>query len=114
MIDGQSLVTYIITMKEYRNQLRKMGEAIADSTHSATILRNVPESWRPIAQMIRMITRVPEEIEERLEAQEADLNALEISDQAATAFITRLKPNRPPQSKPHANVQQNMFWNLLN
>jgi gag-polypeptide of LTR copia-type len=94
MIEGQSVVTYITTMKEFKNQLTKMGETIANSTHLATLLRNVPESWRPIAQTIRMITRVPEEIEERLEAHEADLNALEVLDQAATAFAARAKPNR--------------------
>jgi hypothetical protein len=58
-----------------------------------------------------MITRVPEEIEERLEAHEADLNALEISDQAATAFVARSKPTRPPQNKPYANTQQNIRTN---
>ena len=44
MIKGQSVITYLTTMREYRNQLKKMGEVIADSTHAATILRNVPES----------------------------------------------------------------------
>jgi gag-polypeptide of LTR copia-type len=76
MIEGQSVVTYITTMKEFRSQLTKMGETISDTTHCATLLRNVLESWRPIAQTIRMITRVPDEIEERLESHEADLNAL--------------------------------------
>jgi gag-polypeptide of LTR copia-type len=76
MVDGQSVVTYLTTMKEFRSQLSKMGKVIADSTHAATILRNVPESWRAISQTIRMITRDPEIIEERLEAHEADLNAL--------------------------------------
>ena len=55
----------------------------------ATLLRNVLESWRPIAQTIRMITRSPEEIEECLEAHEADLSALEISVQAGTAFAAQ-------------------------
>ena len=72
-----------------------MGEVIVDSTHDATILRNVPESWRPIAQTIRMITCNPDDIEERLEAHEADLNAIEISSQAATAFAAQARPNRP-------------------
>ena len=87
MIKGQSVITYLTTMREYKNQLKRMGEIIADSTHAATILRNVPESWRHVAQTIRMITRIPDEIEESLEAHEADINALEISDQAATTFI---------------------------
>ena len=87
MIEGQLVITYLTTMREYRNQLKKMGEVISDSTHAATILRNIPESWRHVAQTIRMITRSPDEIEESLKAHEADLSALEISDQAATAFI---------------------------
>ena len=87
MVKGQSVVTYLTTMREFRNQLKKMGEVIANSTHAATILRNVLESWRPVAQTIRMITRIPDKLGESLEAHEADLNALEISDQAATTFI---------------------------
>ena len=79
-------------MKEFRNQLKRMGEIIPDSTHVATLLRNVLESWRPIAQTIWMITRTPDEIEERLEAHEADLNALEISVQAGTAFAAQTQP----------------------
>ena len=61
-------------MKKFKNQLEKMGETIADSSHAAILLRNLPDSWRSIAQMIRMITQVPDEIEEQLEAHEADLN----------------------------------------
>ena len=38
MSEGQSVVSYLTTMKEYWNQLDKMGETIADSTHTATIL----------------------------------------------------------------------------
>ena len=91
MVEGQSVITYLTTMREFRNQLKRMGEIITDSTHAATILRNVPESWRPVAQTIRMITRIPDEIEESLEAHKADLNALEISGQAATAFIAQDK-----------------------
>ena len=105
MVEGQSVITYLTTMREFRNQLKKMGEVIADSTHAATVLRNVPESWRPVAQTIRMITRIPDEIEESLEAHEADLNALEISDQAATAFIAQTKPPRPPQNSNAINRQ---------
>ena len=103
MIKGQSVITYLTTMREYRNQLKKMGETIADSTHAVTILRNVPESWRAVAQTIRMITRIPDEIEKSLEAHEADHNTLEISDQAATTFIMHTKLNQPSQ-----NCQQNM------
>ena len=82
MVDGQLVITYLMTIREYKNQLKKMGEIIADSTHAVTILRNVLELWRPITQTIRMIMRIRDEIEESLEAHEADLNALEISDQA--------------------------------
>ena len=39
-----------------------------------------------------MITRDPGVIEEGLEAHEADLTALEMLDQAATAFIAQPKP----------------------
>ena len=94
MTKGQSVITYLTTMREYRNQLKKMGEVIADSIHAATILRNIPKPWRHSAQTIRMITRIPDEIEESLEAQKADLSTLEISDQAATAFIAQTKPNQ--------------------
>ena len=87
MTEGQSVSSYLTTMKEFRNQLRRMGELIAPSSYAATILRNLPESWRPIAQTIRMITHDPDEIEDRLEAHEADLSAIEVSTQAATAFI---------------------------
>ena len=88
MVEGQSVITYLITMREYKNQLKRMGEIIADSTHAVTILRNVPESWIHVAQTIRMITRIPDKIEESFEAHEADISTLEISDQATTAFIT--------------------------
>ena len=97
MIEGQPVITYITTMKEFRNQLKRMGEMIPDSTHTVTLLRNVPESWRPIAQTIRMIMRSPDDIEERLEAHEADLSALEVSIQARTAFTAQTRFNRPLQ-----------------
>ena len=87
MVEGQSVITYLTPMREFRNQLKRVGEIIADSTHMATILRNIPESWRTVAQTIRMITQIPDKIEESLKAHKANLNALEISDQAATAFI---------------------------
>ena len=71
MVEGQSDTSYLTTMKEYRSQLERMGEIITPSSHSATILRNLPDSWRSIAQTIRMIANTPEDIEERLEAHEA-------------------------------------------
>ena len=40
--------SYLTVMKEYRSQLGKMGEMIAPSLHAATILRNLPESWKPV------------------------------------------------------------------
>ena len=89
MIEGQSVLTYLTTMREYKNQLKRMGEIIADSTHAAAILRTIPKSWRHVAQTIRMIMRIPDEIEESLEAHKADISALEISDQAATTFIAQ-------------------------
>ena len=64
MIEGQSVIMYLTTMKEYRNQLEKMGETIASSTHATTILCNLPESWQPISQTIQMISRDPNIIEE--------------------------------------------------
>ena len=73
MIEGQLVITYITTMKEFRNQLKRMGEMIPDSTHVATLLWNIPESWRLITQTIRMITCSPDEIKEHLEVHEADL-----------------------------------------
>ena len=38
MTEGQSVVMYLTTMKEFWSQLQKMGEMIADSTHAVTIL----------------------------------------------------------------------------
>ena len=87
-------------MKEYRSQLEKIGETIAESIHVMLMLKNVPESWRSIAQTIRMIAHTPNEIEERLKAHEADLNALKISTQAATAFIAHQKPNKSTHPSP--------------
>ena len=101
-------------MREYKNQLKKMGEIIADSSHAATILRNVPESWRIVAQTIRMITQIPDEIEDRLEAHEADLNALEISSQAATAFAALPRRGRPPPPpRPNNNFSSRTRNNLI-
>jgi hypothetical protein len=76
MTEGQSVISYITTMKEFKSQLKRMGESIADSSHAAILLRNLPESWRMIAQTIRMITQIPDDIKERLEAHEADLNTI--------------------------------------
>ena len=80
-------------MKEFKTQLKKIGETIATSTHAATILHNIPKSWRPIAQTIRIITHDPDVIEECLEAHKADLTALEILDQAVTGFVAQSKPH---------------------
>ena len=52
MVEDQLVVSYIMTMKEMKGQLIKMGKTIGDSTHAATLVRNVPESWRTIAQTI--------------------------------------------------------------
>jgi gag-polypeptide of LTR copia-type len=60
MTEGQSVSPYLTVMKEYRNQLVKMGKPVASSTHAAMILRNVPESWRSIPQTIRMIATDPD------------------------------------------------------
>ena len=95
MIDGQSVSLYITTMKEMRNQLMKMGEAIRDSTHAATLLRNIPESWRTVAQTIQMITNDPDIIEEKLEAHQADISEVEMSNQASTDFLSQ---SRSPTS----------------
>ena len=45
MVEGQSVVSYLTSVKEFRSQLKKMGENIADLTHVAMLLRNLPESW---------------------------------------------------------------------
>ena len=89
------MVSYITSMKEFRSQLKKMGENIADSMHAAMLLRNLPESWQLISQMICMIAHTPDDNEERLKAHEADLNALEVSNQAATAFSACARPFCP-------------------
>ena len=49
MIKGQLVISYLTVMREYKNQLKRMEELIADSLHAAMILRNLPESWRPIS-----------------------------------------------------------------
>ena len=64
MAEGQFVITYLMTMKEYRSQLEKMGEIITSSTHAATILRNLLESWRAVSHTIGMIIRDSEIIEE--------------------------------------------------
>ena len=48
MVEGQSVASSLTTMKEYRSQLERMGEFIAPSSHSVTILCNLPDSWRTI------------------------------------------------------------------
>ena len=57
-----------------------------------------------------MITQVPDEIEERLEAHEVNLNTIKISNQAATAFVTQSKGTskfirRPPPSSYNNQTQ---------
>ena len=59
------------------------------SHDTTTILRNILESWQPIVQTIQMIYTGVDKIEEKLEAHEADLDALDISNQAATTFVAR-------------------------
>ena len=58
-----------------------------------------------------MITRIPDEIEESLKAHEADLSALEISDQAATTFIPWTKPNLLIQNCNQVINQNNLCTN---
>ena len=58
------------------------------------LLRNLPESWRPISQTIHMIVYTRDDIKEGLEAHKANLNALEVSN-AATAFSARARPMLP-------------------
>ena len=43
ILKGQSVVSYLTVMKEFKTQFEKMGETIAASTHSATTLSNLPE-----------------------------------------------------------------------
>ena len=81
----------LTTMGEYRSQLKRMGEVIAPSSHSATILCNLPESWCSIMQMIRRIAMTPEDIEEKLEAHKADLSAKEISTTSSNCFCCKDK-----------------------
>ena len=45
-----------------------------------------------MAQTIRMITNDPNVIEEKLEAHEADIDAVEMSNQASTAFLSNSQP----------------------
>jgi gag-polypeptide of LTR copia-type/Pol polyprotein, beta-barrel domain len=109
MVDGQPVTSYLTTMKEFRSLLERMGEKIPDSTHAATILRNVPESWRSIAQTIRMISTNVDEIETKLEAHEADLDAVEISDQAATAFIALSNQHSNSSIRRQPTVNDHIF-----
>ena len=98
MTEGQSVIMYITIMKEFKNPLKRMGKIIPDSTYAATLLRNIPESWHPIAQTIWMITHNLDEIEECFDVHESNLNALEISIQAGTAFAVQtcaICPSQP-------------------
>jgi Reverse transcriptase (RNA-dependent DNA polymerase)/gag-polypeptide of LTR copia-type/Pol polyprotein, beta-barrel domain len=113
MVDGQPVTTYLTTMKEFRSQLERMGEKIPDSIHAATILRNVPESWRSIAQTIHMISTNVDKIETKLEAHEADLDAIEISDQAATAFIARSNQHSNSYIRRQPAVNDHIFQSTI-
>ena len=78
MVEGQQVTSYLTVMKEFRSQLDRMGESIPDSMHAATILHNLLESWRSIAQMIQMISNNVDKIEDKFEAHEVDLNTIEL------------------------------------
>ena len=82
-----------------------MGEIIPDFTHAATLLRNLPKSWR---QTARMITTDVDTIEECLEAYKANLRAVEPIDitTPTTAFVARSGqfPGRPLPSKGRAGL----------
>ena len=41
MAEGQSVISYLTMMLDFRNHLQKMGEVIANSTHAAMIFRNI-------------------------------------------------------------------------
>ena len=62
-----------------------------------------------------MVTNKPDDIEERLEPHETDLNAIKISSQAATAFAARSNPAKrslpnipPPTTIPSFNRPTNL------
>ena len=93
MVEGQTVSNYISNLKEMRDQLRKMGDPISDVTHGSTILRNLPESWQPIASMIRIVTYDPETVRTKLEAHEASLLALQINEKPAAAFAAHKRDN---------------------
>jgi gag-polypeptide of LTR copia-type len=107
MLEGQPVNSYLTTMKEFRNQLAKMGEVIPDSTHASIILRNVPESWISMAQTIRMVYEDLNQIETKLEAYEAHLDLFDTSTQVmgqpSTAFTAQFRAqdqNRNRDTKP--------------
>ena len=106
MVEGQSVVDYLTTMKGYRTHLQLMGETISSSSHAVIVLRNLPESWRGIAK-IRMVTRDLDEIEEKLEAHEADLEAVTVDiPTLATAFVAQ------PNKAAHIGVETNEHMNM--
>lgn len=86
MVEGEPVKNYLATMNEYRNQLERMGEVISPSFHAVTILQNLPESWRSIAEAIPMLTWDVDEIEEKLEGHESFINDIEVWNQGAAAF----------------------------
>ena len=92
MAEGESVTTYLNTMKEYKSQLEIMGEIVPLSYHTATILRHLPESWRVTANTIGMISRDLVEIAERLETHEANLKTIEDENPShGTAFSAQLR-----------------------
>ena len=56
MVEGQSVVLYLTSMKEFRSQLKKMGENIADLTHTA-MLWGLLKVFLPKACMQRSLCR---------------------------------------------------------
>ena len=94
MAEGESITTYLNTMKEYKSQLEIMGEIVPLSYHTTTILRHLLESWRTTANMIRMISQDLIEITERLETHEANLKTIEDENPShGTAFSAQLRDN---------------------
>ena len=114
MLEGQPVSTYLTTMTEFRNQLYQMGEFIPDSTHAATILRNLPESWESMGLTIQMMHTDLSEIEHKLRAYEVNLNIRMVSSETsnATAFSAKHSPQNqailpnttfPPSSRSSSN-----------
>jgi gag-polypeptide of LTR copia-type len=92
MIEGQSVSSYLTTMREYRNQLYQMGEKVPDSTHASIILQNLPKSWQSMALTIQMMHTDLNEIEQKLKVFEANLGIREASSHTSTAFTAKVSP----------------------